>query len=60
MRVLNTKVSVTQGLIDKLKELYPDRLPAKDTDLEELRYLQGQQSVIHKLQELFDDAYEEN
>ena len=60
MKVLNNNLSITLGLLEKLKELYPNTMPPLSTDIETLRFLQGQQSVINKLQELYDEAFEEN
>lgn len=60
MKVLNNNLSITLGLLEKLKELYPNTMPPLGTDIETLRFLQGQQSVINKLQELYDEAFEEN
>ena len=59
MNVLNNHLHITKGLLEKLKELYPDVLPPLGTDIETLRYLQGQQSVIRKLEELYEDTFEE-
>jgi hypothetical protein len=61
MKVLNNNnLSITQGLLEKLKELFPDTLPVSVISAEELRFLQGQQSVIKKLEELYDEIYEDN
>ena len=35
--------------------MFPDRLPPKDTTLEELYFLQGQQSVVDRLKQLYED-----
>lgn len=59
MNVLNKQLNISKGLLEKLKELYPDVLPPVGTDIETLRYLQGQQSVVRKLEELFEDTFEE-
>lgn len=55
MKVLNRKFSLSEELLNVLKELFPDRLPNKQATLEDLRYLQGQQSVIQKLEELYNE-----
>jgi hypothetical protein len=61
MKVLNNNnLSITQGLLEQLKELFPNTLPVSPTTVEELRFLQGQQSVINKLEELYDEIYEDN
>lgn len=61
MKVLNNNnLSITLGLLEKLKELFPDTLPVSAITVEELRFLQGQQSVVKKLEELYDEIYEDN
>lgn len=60
MKVLSNNLSVTQVLLDMLKELYPNTLPVDDITVEYLRYLQGQQSVIRKLEALYEETLEEN
>lgn len=60
MRVLSNNLSITKVLLDMLKEMYPNTLPVDDIDVEKLRYLQGQQSVIQKLEALYEETLEEN
>jgi hypothetical protein len=60
MKVLSNNLSITEGLIKELKELYPDKLPQNQIDIETLRFLQGQQSVIQKLEALLEESLEEN
>tara|TARA_E500000178_G_C16856791_1_gene677753 strand:+ start:531 stop:713 length:183 start_codon:yes stop_codon:yes gene_type:complete len=55
MKVLHQNPSLSVELLDFLKELFPDRLPNDQATLEDLRYLQGQQSVIRKLDELYNE-----
>lgn len=52
MQVLGYSYSITDALLNKLRELYPDRLPTDRITPEELAYLQGQQSIIRKLESL--------
>jgi hypothetical protein len=60
MKVLTNNLSITKGLLDKLKELFPDTLPtSRDVTIEDLRYLQGQKSVLQKLEELYEEIYED-
>jgi len=59
MRVLGNDFNITDGLLNHLKELYPNKLPLGQVTLEELRFLQGQQSVIDKLIELQHTDFEE-
>jgi len=35
--------------------MFPNVLPPKGTDTQELSYLQGQQSVIDRLKQLYED-----
>ena len=48
---------VTQELIDYLREYYPDKLPVGDLNTNQLSFLQGQQSVIQRLEQLFEEEY---
>jgi hypothetical protein len=60
MKVLTKNLSITEGLLDKLKELFPNTLPVStSTTVEELRFLQGQQSVIRKMEEMFNEIFED-
>jgi|SaaInl3SG_22_DNA_1037383.scaffolds.fasta_scaffold52846_2 hypothetical protein len=60
MKVLSNNLSITKVLLEMLKEMYPNTLPVDNIDVETLRYLQGQQSVIHKLETLYEETLEEN
>jgi hypothetical protein len=60
MRVLGNDFNITDGLLRKLSELYPDKLPLNQVSSEELSFLRGQQSVIQKLRELQDSDFEDN
>jgi len=61
MKVLTQNLSITKSLLDSLKELFPDALPVSTTiTVEELRFLQGQQSVIQKLEEMYNTIYEDD
>ena len=46
---------VTKDLLEYLSRMFPYRLPPKDTTLEELYFLQGQQSVVDRLKQLYED-----
>lgn len=50
---------IPQLLIDRLKEIFPDALPQDPIDINQLRFLQGQQSVIRKLEDLYLEILEE-
>ena len=55
--ILNRSLGISQGLLTTLNKLFPDTLPTQQLTLEELRYLQGQRSVIKKLIELSEDDF---
>jgi len=55
--ILNKSLGVSQGLLTTLEELFPDTLPTGNLTLEELRFLQGQRSVLKKLKELSEDDF---
>jgi|TARA_E500000318_G_C3569670_1_gene217211 hypothetical protein len=59
MRVLGNDFNITDGLLNHLKELYPNKLPLGHVTPEELSFLQGQQSVIDKLIELQHTDFED-
>jgi hypothetical protein len=51
---------ITQELLSWLKEGFPDRLPPLQTDLEQLRFLQGQQKIIGLLESEYEMSIQEN
>ena len=46
---------VTKELLLYLEEMFPNKLPPKDTSQAELCFLQGQQSVVERLKQLYVD-----
>ena len=51
---------ITRELIDNFKELFPNKLPrTKGVTPEQIAFLQGQQSVIERMEFLYDDEPEE-
>jgi hypothetical protein len=60
MKVLGNDFHITDGLINHLQKLYPNKLPHEQVSLEELSFLRGQQSVIQKLVELQNQDFEED
>jgi len=48
---------VTKELIDYLREYYPDKLPVGDLNTNQLSFLQGQQSLIQRLEQLLEEEY---
>ena len=45
---------VSKELIQYLEDMFPDIIPPKETTIEELRFLQGQQSVINRLKQQYN------
>jgi hypothetical protein len=52
MQVFGYSYTITDALINKLEELYPDKIPTERVSAEDVAYLQGQQSVISKIKDL--------
>ena len=48
---------VTQELLNFLKEYYPDKIPMGELNSSQLSFLQGQQSVIQRLEQLYEEDY---
>jgi len=46
---------VTKDLLSYLDRMFPNKLPPKDTSQAELCFLQGQQSVVERLKQLYED-----
>ena len=46
---------VTKDLLSYLDRMFPNKIPPKDTTLEELYFLQGQQAVVDRLKQLYED-----
>jgi hypothetical protein len=46
---------VTQELINFLKEYYPNKIPMGDINGNQLSFLQGQQSVIQRLEQILEE-----
>ena len=59
MRVLGNDFNITDGLLNHLRQLYPDKLPLVQVTPEELAFLWGQQSIITKLVELQGQDFED-
>jgi hypothetical protein len=59
MKVLGYTLGITTALLNELQELYPNRLPLTQVTSEELAFLRGQQSVVNKLNELYNEEYED-
>jgi hypothetical protein len=53
-------VEVGEALLDRLRLVYPNKLPTEHTTEVELAILQGQQSVIAYLTALSEDIHEAN
>jgi len=59
MKVLGNDFNITDGLLNYLYDIYPNKLPLTQVTPEDLAFLRGQQSVIQKLVELQHQDYEE-
>jgi hypothetical protein len=59
MRVLGNDFNITDGLLNHLRNLYPNKLPLSQVTPEELAFLRGQQSIITKLVELQGQDFED-
>lgn len=59
MKVLNTNYGVSEGLIKHLEDTFPNRLPTDPVNPQQIAYLQGQQSVIYFLIQLYEEMLEE-
>lgn len=59
MNVLGYSYNITPALLEWLANIYPNKLPLEQVSSEELAFLRGQQSVIQKLLETYNEEYEE-
>ena len=60
MNILKQRYFIDKATIDHIKSLYPNQLPLdRGTTPEDIAYLQGQQSVIAKLEVLFNENLED-
>lgn len=59
MNVLGYSLGITTALLTRLQELYPNKLPNEQVTSEELAFLRGQQSVVNKINELYNEDYED-
>ena len=57
MKLLGNDFNITDGLLNHLTMLFPNKLPFKQVTPEELAFLRGQQFVIQKLVELQNQDY---
>jgi hypothetical protein len=60
MKALGNDFNITDGLLNHLLQLYPNKLPHVQVSPEELAFLRGQQSVIQKLVELQNQDFEDD
>jgi hypothetical protein len=60
MKVINSNYGVSKALVDHLGETFPDRLPKDFVNPQQLAFLQGQQSVIFYLVQMYEEMLEEN
>lgn len=59
MKIFNDNPTLSIEVLTFIQELFPNQLPANEISIETLRYLQGQQSVLRKLEELHNQNFEE-
>jgi len=60
MNILNKRFNIDRDALEHLKSLFPNQLPLdRGTTPEDIAYLQGQQSVIQKLEGLFNENLED-
>jgi len=59
MKIFNDNPSLSKEVLNFIQELFPNQLPANEISIETLRYLQGQQSVLRKLEELHNQNFED-
>ena len=50
---------ITPELITWLEDIVPDKLPPLSCDIEDLRYLQGQQKVIDLIKSTYESSTQE-
>jgi hypothetical protein len=52
---------ISKEILEHFKKIYPNKLPRKiGTTPEQIAYLQGQQSVLERMEFLYEDITEEN
>jgi len=59
MKLSGNDYNITDGLLNHLLDIYPNKLPQQQVSSEELSFLRGQQSVIQKLVELQNNDFED-
>jgi hypothetical protein len=59
-KILGPSLGISEGLLKRLNQLFPDKLPTRGTDLETLAFLQGTRYVVDKLIELSEDDFNED
>jgi len=52
---MDYNIMVTQELLDYLALYYPDKIPQGDLNSSQLSFLQGQQSVILRLKQFYEE-----
>jgi len=54
-----TAYNISEEQIQWLEETFPNKLPSKDCDLGELRFLQGQQDIINFIKATYNESIED-
>lgn len=51
---------ITKELLELFKELFPNTIPRKRQSSEDIAFLQGQQSVINRMEFLYEDGIQQD
>jgi hypothetical protein len=51
---------ITKELLELFKELFPNKIPRKRQSSEDIAFLQGQQSVINRMEFLYEDGIQQD
>lgn len=60
MNVLGYSLNITEALLGKLDELFPNKLPTNSITIEELAFLQGQRYVVDTLYSIYNQQFEKD
>jgi hypothetical protein len=57
MNVFSNELHISDLLLRKLNEAFPDKLPPIETNIENLRFRQGQRSVVEYLTQIYKEVH---
>lgn len=60
MKVITSNYGVSKALLNSMKESFPNELPRDAVTPQQIAYLQGQQSIIYYLEQLYEETLQEN